>query len=223
MPLVHILASIANIEFRKGNLEAVKQINQRRLRILGDVFPGDHGLKAEVATELGAELIEQKPLEAIRYLDQAIAMYERMDSRWVVLPLFHRAQVERNLHGDAAAMPILDRALNVCALKKMDHINCDELRANRAASIAHLGDGKRAIEEVETAMRVIERRGQDSENEYAAALASKSIALYVLGRQADAVAARNQAIALYETLFGKEHPETINARKNLDGVGELTR
>jgi len=219
MPLVYILASLADIEFRKGRLDAVTQINQRRLHILGDVFPGDHELKAQVSTELGAEQIEQKPLEAIRYLDKAIAMYERMDSRWVVLPLFYRAQAELKLRGNAAAMAFLDRALDVCALKQMDHLNCDELRANRAALIARLGNGKRALEEVQTAMQAMEKRGQASEKEYAEALASKAIALHVLRRQSDAEATRAQAIARYENLFGSEHPETIRVRKNLEGIG----
>jgi len=220
MPLVYILGSLADIEFRKGRMDVVMQINQRRLSILGEVFLGDHELKAKVFTALGKDRIEQQPLEAIQNLDQAIAMYERMGSRWVVLPLLVRARAALKLQGDAAAMPFLDRALGVCMLKQMDHINCDEIRANRAAFIARLGNGKLALAEVQAAMQAIEKRGQASESEYAGALESKAIALIVLNRKAEATTAQNDAIARYQELFGNAHPETIRARSILKTLGE---
>jgi len=137
-----------------------------------------------------------------------------------VTPLSFRARAEVALNGNAAAVPFYDRALSVCVITKNDHITCDSIRVNRAALIARLGNGKRALEEVQTAIQAMEKRGEAIGPVYAEAFASKAIAMHVLGRQIEAEAARAEAIARYQKLFGNEHPETISVRKILEGIGK---
>jgi len=121
----------------------------------------------------------------------------------------------RDEEGNAGAIRYFDQALAVCAQRKLDHLMCDLIRANRAGVVADAGDGQIAMTEVETAMAGMRAKGTAHDNEYAQALESKAIAHKALGQREEAIATQTDALNRYIALFGESHEEVTRAKRNL--------
>ncbi len=213
--LVPMLGFLSDIQYRRGQHAEVTATNQRRLTLVTDIFPGAHPWTASVMTEIGQQLMESEPVKATQQLDAAIAMQIELDSGQVLIPLRYRALLARDEEGNAGAIRYFDQALAVCAQRKLDHLMCDLIRANRAGVVADAGDGQIAMTEVETAMAGMRAKGAAHDNEYAQALESKAIAHKALGQREEAIATQTDALNRYIALFGESHEEVTRAKRNL--------
>ncbi len=210
-----VLSLLAQIQYRRGEHAEVAATNQRRLKLVTDTFPGPHPWTASVLADIGEQSMESDPAHAAEQLDAAIAMQIALDSGQVLIPLRYRALLARDEEGNAGAIRYFDQALNVCAQRKIDHLMCDVIRANRAGVLADAGDGKTALTEVEAAMASMRAKGAEKDNEYAQALESKAIAQKALGQRDEAIATQTDALNRYVALFGDGHEEVVRAQRNL--------
>ncbi|MBK8283409.1 MAG: serine/threonine protein kinase [Ahniella sp.] len=214
--LVLMFDLMAEIDYKDGRLAEAAATNLRQLDIARRNFPAAHPWTASALTDVGWNHVEIGEVErGIAELDEAIEMYDQLDSPRVLHPLRFRAIIARNIKGDAAARVYFDRAWTVCRERAITHLQCDIIRANRAGVMATMGEGQAALDEAEAALVDLETRGAIKQSEYAQGLESKALALAGLGRRDDAIAVQQQAVELINSLFPDPHPERERVQKNL--------
>jgi eukaryotic-like serine/threonine-protein kinase len=216
-PMVdNVLITLSAIVYRQGKMAESLQINERRLKIMREAYPGGHPGIADALTDVGREADDLGDvIKARASFDEAIAMFSALKSTRILLPLRYRALMEVGLNNYSAALADFDRGLSVCKQEKMEHILCTVLRTNRSGVLARMGQGTDAMREVDAAIADLARRKMLDQNEYAQALESKAFAFKALGQQAQALTTQQEAITLYSKIFGANHAEVKRAQRNL--------
>jgi eukaryotic-like serine/threonine-protein kinase len=218
-----LLDNLSIILYRRGEIDAAIKTDERRLRISRKAFPGAHPWTASALTDLGEKMLDKEPpTEAKAYFDEAIAMYETLDSPEVLDPLRYRAIMEHNQGDDIGALASYERSLRICGQRKIDHPRCALALGNHAGILARMGQGEQALSEAETAIKDAVRLGMAGSSELAQAIESKALALNALGKQEAAMEAEREALAIYAKKYGESHPETQRVRNNLEKLRKST-
>jgi len=217
--LEYALGTLSGIRYRRGDLVESIAINQRRLELADKSYQGPNPWKAGVLTDVGWLNLELgKTEEGFAQLEEAIAMYEAMESGEVLKPLRYLALGQRRAGDAAAALATIDRAWQACGADNDNGAFCAVVRANRAGILAALGKDRaaEALSEADAAIAAIREFEWADQPEMAQALESKAIALALLGRQAEAEAQQDQALAIVLEAYGPEHTETRRVQANLE-------
>src|SRR5690606_17671105 len=103
LALVPVMRLQADLDYRKGDMEAERRNLARQVHLVRSHIPGDHWWKALALAEHGWVLARDGDLEGGRAaLTEAIGIYERLDSPMVVEATRRAGQVEQH-HGQLDA------------------------------------------------------------------------------------------------------------------------
>ena len=216
--MIPVLWLQEELDYRQGDTAREAQTVQRQVELARQHIPGDHWWKARALAEHGWILAREGDRAGGRAaLEEAMAIYQRLDSPMVTEATRRIGQAEQ-LAGDwVAARTWFQRTVDTCAATpERGTPTCLVAGANLAEAMAHTGDGAAALAAVDTVATAIAAQKGDDSDEYAQALAARAAALQALGRGADARAVREQRLQVLQDLYGPEHPLVRSVRAGLD-------
>jgi len=214
--LLYSLATLSMIVYERGHYDESTALEERRVAIARKAFPGDHGWKADAVADLGWQRVEAgRTADGIALLEESAAIYTALDSGEAVEPLRFLALAHRRAGDPVAALAAIERAWKVCG-SNVGLATCSVIRANRAGMLADAGRADEGLAEADAALAEFHAMGREGDNEVGQALESRALALAALGRRADAVVTQQQALAIYERAYGKDHRETKRVRTSLE-------
>ncbi|MEO8460232.1 MAG: serine/threonine-protein kinase [Dokdonella sp.] len=213
------LWTLETAAYHRGDLEREQRLVERRLAVARAVFPPSHPWAISALGESGFMLMrtgqmkegESRMREALHLLDQAgnDGQEMRMIQRrlWIGL---HR-------QGDGkAAQVAIEAAWKSCtAQQQQEQKMCLTVRANRAQSLAEAGQGELALREADAAAQSLKEKLGERSDEFGQALEARASALMTLHRRDDALSAQREAAAMFEAVYGAQHPATLSAREEL--------
>jgi tetratricopeptide (TPR) repeat protein len=117
-----------------------------------------------------------------------------------------------------AALETIDRAWELCGDENANQSFCAVVRANRAGILASQGKERaaQALAEADEAIVLMRKFEWEGKSEMAQGFESKALTLSLLGRQAEAEALQNEALAIIVKAYGPEHFESRRVQANLD-------
>jgi len=223
--LEYALSTLSGIRYRRGDLAESVAINQRRLALADRTYQGPNLWKASALTDVGWQNLELgQAVAGFAQLREAIAMYEAIESADAHKPMRYLALGQRRAGDVTGALATIDRVWQACGEDTTDRAFCAVVRANRAGILAAQGKDRAAEALVEADAAIVALRGFEWEGqpEMAQGLESKALALSLLGRQAEAEALQDEAVAIMRKTYGPEHPESRRVQANLDALREAT-
>ena len=217
--LEYALSALSGVRYRRGDLAESVAINQRRLALADKNFDGANVWKASALTDAGWQNLELGQSElGFAQLNEAIAMYATMQSGERIKPLRYLALGQRRTGDAAAALETIDRAMQLCGDENANQAFCAVMRANRAGMLASLGKDRaaEALAEADEAIVLMRKYEWEGQPEMAQGFESKALALSLLGRQAEAEALQDEALAIVVKAYGSDHFESRRVQANLD-------
>lgn len=209
------LSNLADIQYRRGQLAQEAATEERALKIAQTHFPPDHPWVADSLIEVGRVRVRNGDLVAGEAaIREGIAIYEKLQSPRVVIGLRQLGAMQAQRDDDTTALASLERGWLECQSENASIVeqHCVILRAERAELLAETGRAEEALHEADAALaQLAPRPGLSSEK--SRAQQARAAALAALQRHEEARIAQNAAVALLETAYGTEHPETRRARE----------
>ncbi|MEP6483666.1 MAG: tetratricopeptide repeat protein, partial [Rudaea sp.] len=205
--------------YRHGDLEKERQLVERRLAVARAAFPPRHPWVASALGESGYMAMrsgqvqegEARMREALQLLEQAGNVGDEMEM------IQRRLWIGLRSHGNSTAAHVaIEAAWKSCnAQHRAQHKLCLTVRANRAQSLAETGQAELALIEAEAAAQELKEQLGERSDELAQALEARATALLALQRRDDARAAQQDAVSMFEAVYGAQHSATRQAREAL--------
>ncbi len=221
-PLAIVLTTLEAVAERKGDLDDLGRLAERRLAIARHNFPGDHPWKTAALTDSGWQMVEAgRAAEGEARIREAIAAFDRTgDDDIGALSARRRLALTLSRRDDfAGAAQVLDEAIASCRKDQtMESLMCLTIRANRAHLTVRLGDAAGALAEADAVSAVLARAFGPGIDERGQTIEARAAALAALGRRDEAKQAQAEALATYRRLYGDAHRSTIRAQDRLDSL-----
>ncbi len=227
------LSSLAMVLDQQGRQAEVTATLERAVQIARKAFPGAHSWTASAITDLGWDRVANGNVEAgIAELEAARLMYEELGSAEIVAVWRFLAIAHRRAGDNAKSIQAFDAAVQVCAEPGKDQPLCMVVSANRAmlradlaskASPVSRSDAEAALSDAEAVLLRMRDRGWIDTTEAAQAKEAAATALMALGRRDDALARQREAVAIYISVYGDDHSETLRVKANLEKIDRATR
>ena len=220
--LIIALSTLEQVVEGRGDYAEQRRLGERRLALARKLFAGDHPWKSMTLADTGWYLARDGQVEeGEARMREAIAAYDRAgDIDATSLGARRRLALSQQRREDyAAARRTLDEAMVYCrdpeiAANQM----CLTVRANRADVMAAQGEGATALAEADAAIEGLLKAVGAQSDEVAQALQARAAALAALDRDAEAIAAQREALAVLTQIHGAGHDSTRNAQRRLDAL-----
>ena len=222
--LIPILTLQEEFDYMSGDLVREARTVARQVELARRHIPGDHWWKARALAEHGWILARDgDPAAGRAALQEAVAIFERLDSPMVVEATRRAGQAE-SVNGDwSAARAWFQRTVDVCAgsPERDGTPTCVVARANLAEAMAHTGAGEAALQAADAAAAAIAEKSGAESDEFSQALIARAVALETLGRTAEGEQVRRERLALLQRLYGDDHPlvKSVLAAQARRGAG----
>jgi CHAT domain-containing protein len=214
------LNSLANLRLLAGDYESARSLYDRSLAIREAAFGQQHDMVGTVVYNLALVDANLGDFERARQeYQRAITIWEGVyGSEHVIVAraLAAQAEVIRSLGRPAEAQTLFERALaiqerSLGAQHRSVAITLKEL----AETLRQMHRGAEAWPYIERAQRVWIARGSPDDREYAALLALAAEVRAEQGALDVATRAYDRAVAMFERVFGSDHPEVAQVRLGL--------
>ncbi len=214
------LNSLANLTLLAGDYESARSLYDRSLAIREAAFGQQHDMVGTVVYNLALVDASLGDFERARQeYQRAITIWEGVygpEHVIVARALAAQAEVIRSLGRPAEARTLFERALTIQerslgAQHRSVAITLKEL----AETLRQMHRGAEAWPYIERAQRVWVARGSPDDREYAALLALAAEVRAEQGALDIATRAYDRAVAMYERVFGSDHPEVAQVRLGL--------
>jgi len=197
--------------------------NRRALAIREKTLGREHPMVAQSVNGIGSQLLELGDLEtALTTLDEALALARRTlpaKHTLVVAILANRANVLAELARYDAARIAYGELIAISRAEYPNQVRTARALANYAALVlARTGHAREALPLADEAVALARRAASQASDDHALAIWARGAVLEALARSAEARAAYDEAIRIYEGAVGKEAPQLVDA---LTGIARL--